>query len=1530
YCGWNIDDVVVRCLTPCDEPHLYYVSHVIDDTAGGNGDGQPNPGESVVMPVTLANNGGVDATGVTAALSTTSGWASVTTASAAFPDIANGADGQSLPPHFAWDIDPAAPDGTAVLFTITWTSNEGNGSTPFTVVVGAPELRYLDHVIDDSAGNGDGKPDPGETIVLPVTLRNHGSVGSACISAVLSTDVGSPVTVDDDQAEWPDLEAGASAPSLADHFTITIDEDAMIGQVVNLTLDITASGYAGEDTFIILIGMMPVLVLDDGGANAADIIDDMLSGMGFLVTLETATTSDPGTWNQYDLVISSSGRNSNPILEPSYRTALQDYATAGGKLLVEGGVVGMLAYYNYPAFLSQVLHEDDFDSCTSAMDLDLVYPGHPVTCYPNILPDPLPFSGTSSAYYDSMSPAPEAHALYDWATCAMSGVVGYSPDGNPMNGGQILVMNLDFQALAESTVAADDFLQNAVLWLVASYFGSDLQLDGYTIDDSAGNGDGVVNPTETIVMPVRLANVSTAAVTGVSARIYTDSQYVTLIDDEVDFPDIPMGETAESLAPHLEWSLDIGVPHGELLRFRLDWTSDQGAGFVVLQTEVEWCALSVLSYEVDDALGNSNGFLEPGESAQILVTLSNEGTYDAVTVSGLLSTDNPLLAIDDAAGEWPDIAAGGSARTLPDHFAVTIDPAAPNNIDLPVNLLVAANEYLRMESFSLHVGLGSVLVLDDFSGGTAYSLESMLSNLGMEAVTETVSNTDPGTWNDYDLLVCASGINDNPHSNTAVRDALVGYVAGGGKLLIEGGEVGSKAASTPGFEAFAATVLHITDAGNGYSGGMELLYPTHPVGTEPNLLPDPLTFNGVDYTAADGLTEAGDAQAIHGWTDQSTAALVGYDPDGVAMTGGQSLFCGFDITYVGDYDERLEFLDNMVHWLLRNAPAQGLVVVQVTIDDSAGGNDDGIPNPGESVVMPISLQNVEGDAATGVSAVLTCTSPWVTIDTNFVEFPDIPAGETAVSQAPHFAWTLDDAAPDGLGLPFLLEWSSDQGTGVCFFTVTTVGAELVLQSWDIEDDGDDDGVPDPGETVLFSVWLWNRGSIDATNISGALAVDTGYVSIDDGYAEWSDIPAGGTAPSLVDHFTFSVDAATPPGTMAIFTITLDVNGLAVPLTLSLRLAAGPILVLDDSDQGASGYFAACLSSRGFVVDVESSSDTDPYTWTDYDVLVASSGDYTNAVADQLYRDALVDYVWMGGNLLVEGGEVGHDALYSPAYPEFAQWVLHEDEWLGDADIQVYVTAAGHPVVSEPNAIPQSISFSQSHAGDRMTESAGATKIAGWWAGAETSILGWDPDGDPANGGQIVVFNFSVAGIGDTQTRNGLMENAMLWLARNDVEPWPTFTPTVTPTQTPTRTPTCTPTPSPTPTPTETPEPPTPTATPISVLTIDLILNQAIYRPDDEFLLVCRCINPYGSLSADEYIILDVFGEYWFWPRWWQDLDYRMTYLPAMQVMDETILQFTWPHGAGTLSGINFWAALLECGTIDLLTEVEVETWGFEE
>lgn len=83
--------------------------------------------------------------------------------------------------------------------------------------------------------------------------------------------------------------------------------------------------------------------------------------------------------------------------------------------------------------------------------------------------------------------------------------------------------------------------------------GSDLVVESLRVDDGAGNGDGIADPGETVLVPLRIANHGNATATAIAVRAGSGRDDLgSLSRPTAMLADLAPGASAETSAPHLE------------------------------------------------------------------------------------------------------------------------------------------------------------------------------------------------------------------------------------------------------------------------------------------------------------------------------------------------------------------------------------------------------------------------------------------------------------------------------------------------------------------------------------------------------------------------------------------------------------------------------------------------------------------------------------------------------------------------------------------------------------------------------------------------------------------------------------------------------------------------------------------------------------------------------------------------------------------------------------------------------------------
>ncbi len=142
-------------------------------------------------------------------------------------------------------------------------------------------------------------------------------------------------------------------------------------------------------------------------------------------------------------------------------------------------------------------------------------------------------------------------------------------------------------------------------------------------------------------------------------------------------------------------------------------------------------------------------------------------------------------------------------------------------------------------------------------------------------------------------------------------------------------------------------------------------------------------------------------------------------------------------------------------------------------------------------------------------------------------------------------------------------------------------------------------------------------------------------------------------------------------------------------------------------RGASGaLFESVLNQAGYAVERVSSAQTDPLAWTNYDFMIWSSGSNISPISNSALVNALISFVNNGGNLIIEGGEIGFDFENNIS---FRTNVLHITNWLADNSGSLIRENSTHPITANlPAVIP--LNYTGFGDQDAVTPSSGATLL----------------------------------------------------------------------------------------------------------------------------------------------------------------------------------------------------------------------------
>jgi uncharacterized cupredoxin-like copper-binding protein len=662
----------------------------------------------------------------------------------------------------------------------------------------------------------------------------------------------------------------------------------------------------------------------------------------------------------------------------------------------------------------------------------------------------------------------------------------------------------------------------------------DFQIDDDNFGTSLGNGNGTINPGEDIELSVKLKNYGNSlTANSVTAIMSTYSDYITITDNTENYGNIAPGSSIYS-PDDFDFSVLPNVLGG--MEIRLDFLIEDASANEwndKLYLIVEGANLYANDYSVID--GN-NSILDPGETAQLEITIENIGSIGTNEIYGtLISTDNRITIIELTA----------NAQVIPgSQFILELH-------------LYNVDGYDDMVSFILEVG--EVTVTDPL-GPDSYGYYCY-DDGDIDYYNVPVYN-----WIEIDPNYGGSGslipLTDNGENQDDVEIISIPFL-----FRFYGQEYNEISVCSNGWVAMGQTEQ--TTFRNWPMPG--------PIGPSPMIAPfwDDLYLGGGNayyYYNSGGHYFVIEWSRMKNRYDNSleTFEVILYDPiyyptslndgeikvqyhtvnnvdQGAQYTGGHYATVGIEnanatiglgYTYNNDYPTAAKVLENEMALLFTgpSIPFQEpyIVLGGITINDT---NGNGLIDYGEDIDLDITLNNLGEETATGVSAVLSTSDTYITITTNSSNYNDISGGVSGVSLT-DYEFTVVDTCPDGHIISFQLDVISNEGNWNIIFGLEVNAPVIEFTSLYI-DDGDNNML-DPGETTDILVTFTNNGGADAYSTSAFISTDDIYLTINSATFDFGTFQSG---QSEIAVFNVTVDASAPVGHCAFidWDITADHN-----------------------------------------------------------------------------------------------------------------------------------------------------------------------------------------------------------------------------------------------------------------------------------------------------------------------------------------------------------------------------------------------------
>jgi hypothetical protein len=196
-------------------------------------------------------------------------------------------------------------------------------------------------------------------------------------------------------------------------------------------------------------------------------------------------------------------------------------------------------------------------------------------------------------------------------------------------------------------------------------------------DENGGNGDGQVDYNETVALNLGIRNVGLSNGENVTVTVSTLDPFITLIDETEFYGTVPAGQTVVIDSGFTFYAAE-NTPDQHQVTFNVlssDSTNEWNSMFMF---KINAPVLHINTMTVNDqANGNGNGILDPGEQVTMTINYSNTGHASAYNVDVYLEGQSGFIEILNPEQNFASI---GFFGVFNKEFDVIVDEETPEGI----------------------------------------------------------------------------------------------------------------------------------------------------------------------------------------------------------------------------------------------------------------------------------------------------------------------------------------------------------------------------------------------------------------------------------------------------------------------------------------------------------------------------------------------------------------------------------------------------------------------------------------------------------------------------------------------------------------------------------------------------------------------------------------------------------------------------------------------------------------------------------
>ena len=235
-----------------------------------------------------------------------------------------------------------------------------------------------------------------------------------------------------------------------------------------------------------------------------------------------------------------------------------------------------------------------------------------------------------------------------------------------------------------------------------------------SVTAQAGNNN-IIEYGENASITVVLQNISEEVVNAQNMMIFSQDEYITLNDNSETLTTFQPGEM-KTLTDAFNFDVSTTVPNNHDIIFSTQIIAEAEDYNSHIYLKAFAPLLAINGYQIDDG---GNGYLEPGEDADIIVDIKNFGGGAAFNVIASLQIIDPFITVNSGVVNLGDIQGNASASAT---FNISISESAPIGYLAIFNAeAVADNGFAASDIIMVTIGF----ITEDFETGdfTQYEWE---------------------------------------------------------------------------------------------------------------------------------------------------------------------------------------------------------------------------------------------------------------------------------------------------------------------------------------------------------------------------------------------------------------------------------------------------------------------------------------------------------------------------------------------------------------------------------------------------------------------------------------------------------------------------------------------------------------------------------------------------------------------------------------------------------------------------------------